>query len=521
MIHPAFRIALLLIVALVVVACSYPTRNQPLTRPIHPIDGYRGGQVLKGPLSETLIILTISGGGMRAAALGYGTMRALSSIELKGDGKSLLHAVDIVSSVSGGSVPAAYLALKGPEQLDSMRTAFLNQDGTGRLAWRILNPYGLLKVATAGTERIDPLIDWLDETLFDGATYKSLRNPEHEGGWHRPYLIINAADMAAEAPFPFHQSRFDLLCSDLEQLPLAVAVAASAAFPLLLSPITLVNYSEPDGCRAQRDAIGGVWPPQWIRHTDNDPAASNQATTSIYTNPSWVLRARTGESYIGVEAGELRRPFIHLLDGGIADNLGLAEPIRLLTTRDTPPSLLNYIDNGQIKRILLLVVNARSDPDSDLDRSKATPGILQMLGATTGSAIDNTSFGRLQHVREIVLDLLEVTSANDSIKSANERAAIDDLKFDLGMIDFEMIGDPQCRQHFKNIPTSWSLESVEVDALIDVAEALMWRDPGFRKFITRHQGEFIAPDWVAAQEKRGLSRPEQPACQALLSRAED
>ena len=515
------QIALLLVAASIFAACSYPTRNQPLTYPIHPIDGYRGGQILKGPLAETLVIMTISGGGMRAAALGYGTMRALSSIKLRSDGKSLLHAVDIISSVSGGSVPAAYLALRGPEQLDRIRTEFLSQDGTGQLAWRILNPYGLFKVATAGTERVDPLIDWLDETLFEGATYKSLRNRELEGGWRRPYLIINAADMAAEAPFPFHQSRFDLLCSDLEQLPLAVAVAASAAFPLLLSPITLVNYSEPGGCQAQQDAPDGVWPPQWIRHTDNYPVASNQAGTSIYANPSRVLRARIGKSYIGVEAGRLRRPFIHLLDGGITDNLGLAEPIRLLTTRDVPPTLLNYIDNGQIKRILLLVVNARSDPDSDLDRSKATPGILQMLGATTGSAIDNTSFGRLRQLDEIVRDLMKAVSAGDSTMSGNGQATIDELTIDLGMIDFEMIGDPQCRQHFKNLPTSWSLESVEVDALIDVAEVLMWKDPGFRGFIIRQEDAIDGSERVATQVAHNPSALERSVCRALLDRAED
>ena len=516
--HPS-RIAVLLAAALVVAACSYPTRNQPLTHPLHPIDGYRGGQILEGPLDGTLVILTISGGGMRAAALGYGTMRGLSSIKLKYDGKSLLHAVDIVSSVSGGSVPAAHLALRGPEHLGEFRSAFLSEKGNGRLAWRILNPYGLIKVATARTERIDPLIDWLNDTLFHDATYASLRDPKGAGGWRRPYLIVNAADMAAEAPFPFHQSRFDLLCSDLEQLPIAVSVAASAAFPLLLSPVTLVNYTEPGGCRAQQKAPAGFWPPNWTRHISNDPNTSNQAGTSIYTNPSRVLRARTGKGYIDVEAGRLRRPFIHLLDGGIADNLGLAEPIRLLTTREVPPSLLSHIDNRRINRILFLVVNARSDPDSDLDRSKATPGLLQMLGATTGSAIDNSTFGRLRHLREIVKDLMKATDRTGlsvSVDKWNDK--VDKLEIDLAMVDFDMIGDPLCRRRFKNIPTSWSLDGVQVDALIDVAEALMWKDPGFGMFIKRHKHELVTPDRIVAHRAQESPRSEQAACNALQDR---
>ena len=501
------QILTVLIVAFALSACGYPTRNQLLTDPVHPVKGYRGGQILEGPLPKTLVVLTISGGGTRASALGYGVMRALSAVKLKGGDGSLLHAVDMVSSVSGGSVPAAFLALRGPEQLEEFKSAFLTEDGIGRLLWRLLNPYGLLMISTERTERIDPLIDWFDDTLFDGATYRDLRSPEAASGWRRPYVILNAADMAAEAVFPFHQWRFDLLCSNLEKLPLAVAVAASAAFPVALSPVTLVNYSEPGGCKAQKNAIGGVWPPEWLRHTDDDPAPPGQAGTSIYTNASRVHRARTGKGYIDHDAAGMRRPYVHLLDGGIADNLGLAEPIRLLTTREIPPSLLSHIDRGRIDRILMLMVNARSDPDSDLDQSKATPGILDMLGATTGSAIDNATFGRLQQLRETIRDL--ITAAIGTPEAG--------LAIDQALVDFDMIGNPDCRRRFKNIATSWTLEGAGVDALIGIAEALMWKDPGFRNFVERHRSSLEGQGWT---EPQAVAR-ERSVCATLLGRGSD
>ena len=499
------RISLILIVALVLAACSYPTRNLPLVAPVDPVKGYRGGQVLEGVMPKTLVVLTISGGGTRAAALGHGTMRGLSAIKLGGRKETLLHAVDIVSSVSGGSVPATWLALAGPEpaKLDKFRSAFLDQDGMGRLTWRILNPYGLLRISTAQTERIDPLIDWFNDTLFDGATYAALRSRDAVSGWRRPYLIVNAADMAAEAPFPFHQWRFDLLCSDLEDLPLAVSVAASAAFPILLSPVTLVNYSKPGGCAAQKEAGHDLWPPQWVQQTNNDTATENQPRTSIYTNPARVRRARTGYSYIDVDSGELRRPFVHLLDGGIADNLGLAEPIRLLTTREISPSLLSHIDRGRIERILLLVVNARSDPDSDLDRTKATPGVLSMLGATTGSAIDNATFRRLEQLDEVIRALMQA--------AGSRRAA--SLAIDHALVDFDMIGNPTCRRRFQNIATSWALARTEVDALIGMGEALMWKHPGFRMFIARHEEALAAPGWTAEES----AARESSICDELLA----
>ena len=102
-----------------------------------------------------------------------------------------------------------------------------------------LNPVSLAQLSTAGRERIDLLIDYLNKQLFRDLTYAAL----HDGKPH-PLLILNAADMVEGVPFPFTQRKFDLLCSDLTQFPLATAVASSAAFPIALSPVTLETAVE-------------------------------------------------------------------------------------------------------------------------------------------------------------------------------------------------------------------------------------------------------------------------------------
>lgn len=57
---------------------------------------------------ETLVVVTMSGGGMKAAALAYGTLLALKAMPARnGDpNRSFLSDVDLISSVSGGSVTA-------------------------------------------------------------------------------------------------------------------------------------------------------------------------------------------------------------------------------------------------------------------------------------------------------------------------------------------------------------------------------------------------------------------------------
>ncbi|MBK9670455.1 MAG: patatin-like phospholipase family protein [Thermomonas sp.] len=78
-----------------------------------------------------------------------------------------------------------------------------------------------------------------DTTIFKGATFADL---QRRGG---PLIVINATDLEAGTRFAFLQEHFDLLCSDLRGFPLAQAVAASSAVPVLMEPVVLENHA---GC---------------------------------------------------------------------------------------------------------------------------------------------------------------------------------------------------------------------------------------------------------------------------------
>src|SRR6267378_358404 len=96
---------------------------------------------------DTLVVVTFSGGGIRASALAYGTLKALDGLPGL-QGKTLLDDVDIISSVSGGSATAGWYALKGRAGIDAEGDgkrfqAFLKDDWTSTIAWRGLNPVAL------------------------------------------------------------------------------------------------------------------------------------------------------------------------------------------------------------------------------------------------------------------------------------------------------------------------------------------------------------------------------------------
>lgn len=434
----------------------------------------------------TLLVVSASGGGTRAAALTLGTLQALDAVQLPGNGRTLADEIDIISSVSGGSVTAAQFALRGSEGFADLDQNFIRQNGISALAWRLLNPANAIRLPTNSYSRLDPLIGYLEDTLFAEQTFAALQG-------RRPYLLLNAADMSGGNVFTFTQPQFDLLCSDLQQFRIADAVAASAAFPVALAPLAIRNHAPCDWQldKAALETNPGTnaqlrWPPVWLQ---------NAVATDIAVNPDRVRRGRTALSYLNLDCGYPfdatncapleeagQRNWIHLLDGGIADNLGLAEPIRLISSVDVSPRLLKRIFSGDITRIGFVVVNARSEADTNLDQSGATPGVVSMLNATTGSAIDAASFGMLDRLGSVIRELL-LLQAGDI---ARLRQKIEGLDFFVVAVDFDYIPDPACRRYFKNIATSWTLPDEDITALYRVARALVHQSEGFDRLLNAY-----------------------------------
>lgn len=445
-----------ILAALALTGCGYPTRNLP-AQSIGPNIGYHWSEerVLN---SQTLVVVTISGGGTRAAALGASVLQGMEQIKAE-DGQSLTQKIDIVSSVSGGSVPAAAFALAGERGLDNFREDFLEKDGMAAILLAGLNPVGLARLSTEGTERIDLLINYFDKTLYHDKTYADV--VARKGA---PLLLLNAADMVSEYPFSFTQSNFDLICSDLTKLKLSTAVAASAAFPVALSAVSLTNYSP---CAAQ----GGDWPPTYV---------TNGAASKWVDNPERVSLGRIRLQYAQGATAHPSSKYIHLLDGGVADNLGVTEPIDILTRNAPYPGLLNQFSSGSIREVIFVMINAKSFAASSLDQQHAPPTIGEMLSATINGALDNATAGGASKLRTVLFEKFSV--------QADQLHALGDLDGEANLrnmsqhvhliqVDFDAIENANCRDAFHHISTSWSLPKSDVDGLLQIGRALMFSSP--------------------------------------------
>jgi NTE family protein len=176
--------------------------------------------------------LALSGGGSRSAIFATSVM-----LELQKQG--ILKKVDVMSSVSGGSLPAAYYALedyKGIkfDEADALEQMKLNFQARWFGRWFL--PQNIVRYWFTDFTRSDIMVQVFDSNLFHGATFANL-NPE------RPKLLINGTDSGRFDRFIFSDEMFEELQSNLSTYSVARAVNVSSAFPGVFQRIPLENFS--------------------------------------------------------------------------------------------------------------------------------------------------------------------------------------------------------------------------------------------------------------------------------------
>lgn len=194
--------------------------------------------------NQALVFAALSGGGTRAAAMSWKTLETLRKIPYTYRDQNgvkvvsnLADEIDYISGISGGSFAAAAWCLYR-DNMDIFHEKFIGRNIQGELLKGLfLPPWQGLRLLSPYYNRIHMASELYDETVFENKTFGDL--PPH------PVLWIHATHLALGDRFTFTQTFFDLLKSDISKYPIGYACAASSAFPILLSPITLNNYGDP------------------------------------------------------------------------------------------------------------------------------------------------------------------------------------------------------------------------------------------------------------------------------------
>ena len=396
----------------------------------------------------TLMMVAFSGGGSRAAAVGWKTLETLKNIPypFTAGGRqvesNLAHEIDMVAGISGGSFAAAAWCLCGGD-LVPFQKRFVERDIQGALAKNLFSARGVVAAFSRRYSRINLAAELYDQEVYDSKTFADLPAP--------PILRIHSTDLALGRRFTFTPDTFARLGSNLSSYPIGYACAASSAFPILLTPLTLRNYGSPLDLSQDVEYVLG----------------KENARTDLNAD----LRTKAWEYY-----NNKTNEYIHLADGGLVDNQGLQAILDEFDTNGIINRRVNY-STIPLKRLIIVNVNAGVAGENKSGRDPSPPSVASVVESSMISSMDVLSARRWMDIRDKCIELFKAAidrGANTpSLSHLEEPYRIE--------VSFRNIRDPELRRQAMALPTSFKL-SPEQLALIDkVVPELVKEDPEFQR----------------------------------------
>jgi NTE family protein len=446
-------------------ATQYPLAAGEANAPQQPLDARP---------DRPLVLLAISGGGSRAAALGAAIVKRLNNLRYAAGRETRPLAADIavVSSVSGGSVYAADLGLNGPAHAASFMQRIQSYDGIRWLEQRAFDPSTWIALQLENKTRVELLQDMIEDLLQTNATMAAFDRPS------KPLILLNATDMVAGQVFTFDRATLDDLCMDYDRVPVSLGVTASAAFPIAFPPVLLRNDSYlPTGCPGRRSAHLPYRLPLQVP----GGAYANLESYRVARYRQSLRNETVREQGADADVPPYRTPvYVRLVDGGVADNSGLIALRRALSTIGGPANIFRLAAQGKLRHLVIIAVNARSDPPNELDTSPKYTTIGTMAKAISGALVDSASSSSALAFENFI-ELLTID--RDRLVAEGQSQAnfsVYPISIDFDQLPTATVAERREQQHVKSIATSWTLKPGDVALLDRVAGKLLWRHPCFR-----------------------------------------
>lgn len=405
--------------------------------------GIEGFNKQQRSIDDVTIVLAFSGGGGRAAALAYGVMQGLrdSRLVTTDQPRSLLDEVDMITSVSGGSFTAAYYGLYGDRLFSDFEDDFIRRDYQTEWLTGLANP--LQWFSSRG--RTDIATQIYEERLFQGATYADLAAADG------PLIVINATDLGGGARFSFLQEYFDLLCSDLASYPIARAVTASSAVPIMLNPVVLKNHP---GC---------LNPTQdYLQQIDSADMAEFKRAPGLIDTVNALNRYQDKQ----------QRPFIHLVDGGITDNLGLMALYEMVEIGGGIKPFVTRIAGKPTPQLVIISVNASVKPAYAIEATNEIPTIDNTVSAVTDI--------QLHRYNAATIAVMKQALTRWSQELSDFWQPVEPYFIE---VSFDGVQQEQQRLLLNQIPTGLALTPAQADALILAGRELLQKHPEFQRLM--------------------------------------
>ena len=174
------------------------------------------------------------------------------------------------------------------------------------------------------------------------------------------------------------------------------------------------------------------------------------------------------------------RPYIHLVDGGVADNLGVRGLLEHTLNEGGIRSATRKLPKGMVRKLVLITVNAERDPSERIDETDKVPNMLQVVDAMlfgTGARATQETLGLLDDIalqwkREVSL------AAQDGQSAFAKDAQI--YVIPVNLRDAPGVSE---RTRLLQIPTAFSIPIDDVTRLIQAGRDVLLASPRFKELL--------------------------------------
>jgi hypothetical protein len=135
---------------------------------------------------------------------------------------------------------------------------------------------------------------------------------------------------------------------------------------------------------------------------------------------------------------------------------------------------------GAIRKLVVLVINSRAEPDSSIPTTASRPGLGKMFEAVASIPIDSATSSvsaQLGMLMDAINGAARASLANASFKGMQV------YKID---IDFDQLSAPgvaTLRHAAKNVPTSWTITKPDLDTIVQAGTTLLRQHPCYQRLL--------------------------------------
>jgi NTE family protein len=201
-------------------------------------------------------------------------------------------------------------------------------------------------------------------------------------------------------------------------------------------------------------------------------------TSDMADRRSWIVRSAI--PYFDSK----RKKYVRLLDGGIADNLGLRAIIDRITIKGNFGKSIKGTPLENVKKFVVIIVNAQTEVDSLPDRTGLIPSKDETIESVASIVIQRYNLETLALLKESIEGWLnQVRALRCTTGRLPDDGSCANVQLYFIYVGFDGLKDKKEREYLNQIPTSFHLEPEKVDKLRAAARKILGESKEFERFL--------------------------------------